>query len=734
MVPSEVEVRAQLTKILRSDFFTGSARSSAFIHFCIEQKLSGNTATLKESIVGVEVFGRAPDYDPKSDAIVRVHARRVREKLEQYYSETGQHDIIEITLPRGTYIPEITKRLPTPSPLVHTWEETVAEPVPPPVRPVPRVHWLWLLLAIALPLSAGILWLVRDHRNGPLSGDGAMAASVPFTSFQGSELFPAWSPHGDMLAYAWDEGHEDFPHIFLEKTGETQPHRLTGAAAAEFRPVWSPDGSQIAFLRRVQANSFEIVRRAIASGQESVVTSVPYYWPLTSDPPALDWSPDGASLLISEQPSPADPVSLFLVNIATGQMNPVTHPPYGTSGDIEAKFSPDGSQIAFRRGGLGDLYTTSSSGESQSGAHQLTYESDGIRGISWSPDGRSIYFGSRHGGEPYAIWKIDAAGGSPLAVTPADAPSIDPSVSHDGRELAFERHDLVVNLVEVSIKNPNHRRSLNPSSKLDESPSLSPDGNSLAFISNRSGSQEAWLTSLDGSGLQQITHLGATGIPLQASWSPDGHALLMTIRISGATNVFKYSLADHSMRQLTHSRGRLLSPLYSPDGRYIYFSSNAEGATRIWRISDDGRSNPEPMFGDIAMGFQQSSDGRYLYYLGNGPTLRILRRDMKTGTLDTVYESNREFLPSSLMSFSMRGKELYLLLAEKDKAEGYLVAFDTDRGTLRTVLHLEHAAQNITQGIATSIAGFAITPDGESVIFAEVELANTDIYRLALPR
>ena len=83
VTPSDVE--AQLQRILASPTFLRSPRSAQFLMFCVSRRSGERAIELKETTIAVEVFKRAPDYDPKTDPIVRVHARRVRERLQEYY-------------------------------------------------------------------------------------------------------------------------------------------------------------------------------------------------------------------------------------------------------------------------------------------------------------------------------------------------------------------------------------------------------------------------------------------------------------------------------------------------------------------------------------------------------------------------------------------------------------------------------------------------------------------------
>lgn len=98
-------VRSQLEKILSSTGFVRNERLGAFLRFVIEQELSGRGDQIKESIVGVEVFGRRPDYDVRQDSVVRTEAAKLRVRLTKYYAAEGAADPLVIELPKGGYRP-----------------------------------------------------------------------------------------------------------------------------------------------------------------------------------------------------------------------------------------------------------------------------------------------------------------------------------------------------------------------------------------------------------------------------------------------------------------------------------------------------------------------------------------------------------------------------------------------------------------------------------------------------
>jgi len=103
-------IREELERVLSSAAFARSARISKLLRFLVERHTEGRDEELKESLVGVGVFGRRPDYDPKLDSTVRTEAVRLRARLREYYSTEGSEDPLVIELPKGGYIPRCRPR------------------------------------------------------------------------------------------------------------------------------------------------------------------------------------------------------------------------------------------------------------------------------------------------------------------------------------------------------------------------------------------------------------------------------------------------------------------------------------------------------------------------------------------------------------------------------------------------------------------------------------------------
>jgi TolB-like protein len=103
-------IEQQLDRITSSVEFRKCPQLLRFLRFAVREALSGRNGGSKERLIGMEVFGRAADYDAALDPVVRVEARRLRRKLAEYYSRDGREDPIEIRLPKGGYLPTFEAR------------------------------------------------------------------------------------------------------------------------------------------------------------------------------------------------------------------------------------------------------------------------------------------------------------------------------------------------------------------------------------------------------------------------------------------------------------------------------------------------------------------------------------------------------------------------------------------------------------------------------------------------
>ena len=144
--------REALERVLASGCFARSEGLSRLLRFLVERQLEGRQNEIKESVIGVEVYGRPPDYNPKLDSTVRSEVARLRARLSKYYSTEGCQDLLVIELPKGGYIPSFRQ----------------AEPVAILPRAKPKRLGLAACLAgfVAATTTLAVAWAV--HKSAPI--------------------------------------------------------------------------------------------------------------------------------------------------------------------------------------------------------------------------------------------------------------------------------------------------------------------------------------------------------------------------------------------------------------------------------------------------------------------------------------------------------------------------------------------------------------------------------------
>ncbi|TPN31732.1 hypothetical protein FKO01_15295 [Mesorhizobium sp. B2-3-3] len=103
--PAAPAVRETLERLLASETFGRSERARKLLRYLVEREQAGEADRLKGFSIAMDVFGKDGDFDPSTDAVVRVQAGRLRELLQQYFANEGIAEPVRIAIPRGGYVP-----------------------------------------------------------------------------------------------------------------------------------------------------------------------------------------------------------------------------------------------------------------------------------------------------------------------------------------------------------------------------------------------------------------------------------------------------------------------------------------------------------------------------------------------------------------------------------------------------------------------------------------------------
>src|SRR5580704_5724724 len=434
-------------------------------------------------------------------------------------------------------------------------------------------RWLVVFTLLVIVGLAGIPF----HRN---AGGRRYRADVTgiLAGAPRPSVAPVFSRDGEKIAFRLEDDSElgkgsgDPPGIYVSDLGAGELIQLT-TEEQNGNPTWSPDGESLAFVRtkqedrgiyRVSAKGGEVRRFMAVDGHSSQTD--------------LAWSPDGKYIAFTSA-SPNGSAPLFAFSIATNDVRPLTDP-VGKDQDWGPAYSPDGSRIAFVRRRIADLAENIFVASLQGGAaQQLTFGGGAIESPpTWTSDGKWVVYTSTQSGEA-RLWKVPSAGGPEETLPGIGAPSLHPSIPRQaGTLLAYQSvlGDSSIWRLNVSqVPASDAGLVVISATGSNEGPRLSPNGRKLAFMSNRGGSMEIWISDPDGSYPLKLTNLDGCGSP---RWSPDSRSIAFDSIHSGRPGIYVVNLEGGEPRALAEGGFfQNVVPSWSHDGRWIYFASDRAG-------------------------------------------------------------------------------------------------------------------------------------------------------------
>jgi Tol biopolymer transport system component/DNA-binding winged helix-turn-helix (wHTH) protein len=593
----------------------------------------------------------------------------------------------------------------------------------PPESPLSRRRWKLLLVGTAIALIASVAtWVFA--KGGARSG--ALLEPIALTRLPGSEVTPAFSPDGRQVAFAWNGATGGNFSLYTMSLDAGTPRRLTSSASDDFGPAYSPDGRQVAFYRR-SGDSGGLYVASAAGGAVQRLGGLDFGPPeplaaLTGGPADLplqsvSWSPDAKYLAFVDKSTMAGPFGVFVWSMERGQKVRLTWPPSGSLGDGSPVFSPSGAKLAFVRYEetlVGSIYLVSLPDGNPT---RLTSDTQGIRGLAWTPDGRRLVFATGPGGQP-TLWKVAASGGDPERLAGVSESAVSPAIPVHRRSLVYMRWTDDTDIWRVPLA-PSPGRAASKLVSLpgaDAHPRYSPDGRRIVFTSDRSGYREIWVCGAGGENPASLTSLKTySGSP---RWSPDGRHIAFDARTEGNWEIYVIAAEGGTPRRLASHTSEDSRPSWSSDGRWIYFRSDRSGTTQIWKVPAQGG---EPVQVTTKGGYEavESPDGRVLYYVRRGlPGLWTV--PVEGGEESLVTEELRE----NLRNWIPTREGIYFIERDREASRSRFVLrlfrFDTRR--------IERVAS--LGAVRARESGCSVSHDGRWLILAGSDETETDLALL----
>ncbi|HEU0174323.1 MAG TPA: winged helix-turn-helix domain-containing protein [Blastocatellia bacterium] len=486
---------------------------------------------------------------------------------------------------------------------------------------------LLLLLAIIL-LWEFRTWFVSVEQT-------AVLRTAQITTTPGLDLFPAFSPDGDVIAYSSlrNGKFEIFARQLAPGGREIQ---VTSDGAQNLQPAWSPDGKLIAYHSRERRGVWTV---PAFGGVARQLTE------FGADPA---WSPDGEWIAF-QSGAPADlgqaafgampPSTIWIVPARGGAPRQITKIGAPPGGHSAVTWSPDGKRIVFVTYdiGLSEVWSVSPKGDD---LKRLLGGKNNFFDPVFSPDGRYLFLSTAWGN--FCLWRqrLSPVTGLPegeliqLANTGA-ALARYLTIAPDGKRVAYSSLTLNDNIGSVTLDTNSYEakgesRLLTQDTNYRKSDQyFSPDGKTIVYSVWRMGTDdEVWLVDADGGNPRQLTvepaavlgwlptgdqvalsrhdTLGTQFLKVDVNsgkqtllcppnldvrmgrLAPDGRRLAFNSRAGGAINVWTLALADGTTKQLTFDQEMMGFPCWSPDGQDLAFEVKRGDDTHIAMIPSDG--------------------------------------------------------------------------------------------------------------------------------------------------
>ncbi len=401
--------------------------------------------------------------------------------------------------------------------------------------------------------------------------------------------------------------------------------QLTDQAGVEYFPTLAPDGKTLVFASQASGN-WDLWRQTV--GQHERVN-------LTKDSPSDDtqpaFAPDGKQIAFRSSRAGG---GLFVLDLSSGAVKKIVNEGFNPT------WSADGAEIAY---GTTSITVVEGRANSQlwavrvaSGEKRLVTAQDAVQ-PAWSPTGARIAFWS----DRAHLWTISASGGAPVNVTNKAAIDWNPCWSADGKYLYFiSDRSGSMNLWRSALDEATEQVLGTPE------PATTPALEMLHLSSARAGGQMAYVQRAKQRRLQALPFdpvsakvRGApvfvtqgTGLATHPSVSPDGQWLAYSSSGGPQEDIYLIRSDGTGLRQLTNDAAKDRLPRWSPDGKRVAFFSDREGQNEIWAVAPAGNGTPEQLTfvggSGRAVFPTWSPDGNMLaYYLyGQGSFLFDLRK------------------------------------------------------------------------------------------------------------
>lgn len=636
--------------------------------------------------------------------------RRTISELRQALEQDPHHSPYIETIPKGGY------RLLAPV-VMHAEPPSSAGTIPNAAPVVLQQHGShrarWVVGIAAFVVIQLLIWWWAAHRTAETPA--IQTPPVRITQARGVETRPRLSPDGHHVAYL----HSPNPtapqrtidlYVTLISDGTTRA--LTNDTLQQRALAWSPQGTHIAYLAYAPNTCGLYTTPLIGGASRKIKTCHP------QTPASLAWTTDGQGVIYARVAASEDAELMTeLVHVDLDTFEEVTYPHQEPGYYHHPALSPTGNRLAYARQGTSETVSIQVQPLDDDQAPQTIHTADfALRHMRWSSDGKALYLITTRLDPPTEIWRLDVETGA-LSPLPIDLNTQRIyGVDLGDHQMVYAQTSSVSRIWQLSAE-PGTPRSVQPvrfnSTGRDVFPQVSPDGQHVAFFSDRRGRMGLWISSFDGSTTYHLAPMrGLEYSPPQ--WLQDGRSLVY----SDGGVIYLIETGGGKPITLSSDDAIYTAPWLSAQDTWVYYTGTTSEGPTIWRTHRSTRQTNQVSPATVKEGLI-GMDGDTMFFVRPPNPYQIYRRTVDDSLVVPVIDLATLQKSVVIGDWFIKEAGMYVIA---DSVAPHVSYINFETGNVSAVSDVPFRPHHLTR-----------SPDRQVLLFVQHEERGLDLALQLLP-
>ncbi|NQZ82502.1 MAG: winged helix-turn-helix domain-containing protein [Colwellia sp.] len=484
----------------------------------------------------------------------------------------------------------------------------------------------------------------------------------------------------------------------LTREGQVK-FELANKKSKYLSPILSHDNNQL-LSAVIENKKCRIALVTVATLNQETISSCQ----LPNESSIFDWAKDGKSFLYVDNGSEHSTTAIWLYNLATKTTKQLTFPGNTTNYDTRPRFSPNDKSISFIRGtdSIRNIYQAARN--DLANVDQLTSEKSMILSHQWIDDDHIIFDSNKRGDKN--IWLLDVAEKTITNLGAKDGQI--PSVDRLGETLIYQEKKYQANLWQINLTSK-EETLLVSSAKFDNHPAYSPNGEQLAFTSNRNGISDIWLYDIKEK--KELKLLSIKGESLISPfWHPSENKLLISTLNDKGYQCLEFDNNTLSFKRINAGKYQISHCIYHANKSIYAITKNVNDVSQLIEILPD--NSVSILTTDGATSLKVLTNGHLIYTKPDNNGLYIVND--KGRFIELILPDFPSYLAEH---WTISNSHIYYANFQKDQKGTWKINLTTKQKT------------KVSSSLSTAVgSSMAVSPDQKNLIITKLDKVESDIY------